>query len=528
MSRENTFSIPAIRSFVPERMKPFVVLFILIVFQFSGGVSLSAVSQMVGSLSLMQEDVMMAGYASMAGMTLVFACMFRLKFRFTSQTAFITCGMVIIACNLICIYCGSVPILVAASFLTGIFRMWASFECNSTLQLWITPRREMPIFFCYVNMVVQGCMQLSGLTMVYFSYLLKWQWMHWFIIGMLGIIILMALLLFRPVHLFPRMPLYGIDWLGALLWGIIMLCIIFICLYGEHYEWWQSWHICGATMVAGILLLLNLWRASFIRHPFISLRVFHFRILWMTWGLWMITNLLFSPQRVLEPLYLGAILRYDALHVASLNWVVLAGTLVGAWFTWRTFALRKWRYKTMTLIAFAAIAAYLCIFYFTADYNLPKSALYLPVFLRSFAYIIVAIVFYTSVTRISFDVLFQSFSAYSFISVVISGVAGTAIAGHLLQVVMRKNFMQLGAAFDRVNLFAGKLPAGELYGMVQRQAIAVSVKEIFGWMTLLALFCLLVFLVNVSKLRPQNMIFPTYRAIRRLVKRELTWKNSYK
>ena len=77
------FSIPAIRNFVPEKLKPWVIILFVIVFQFSGGVYLAAVSEMVGSTALMQEDIMMAGYASMVGMALTFAIMFRLKFRFS-------------------------------------------------------------------------------------------------------------------------------------------------------------------------------------------------------------------------------------------------------------------------------------------------------------------------------------------------------------------------------------------------------------------------------------------------------------
>ena len=75
------FSIPAMRDFVPEKLRPWIVIAIVIVFQLSGGVYLAAVSEMVGSTALLQEDVMMAGYASLVGMSLTFAVMFRLKFR---------------------------------------------------------------------------------------------------------------------------------------------------------------------------------------------------------------------------------------------------------------------------------------------------------------------------------------------------------------------------------------------------------------------------------------------------------------
>lgn len=53
--------------------------------------------------------------------------------------------------------------------------------------------------------------------------------------------------------------------------GIVILCIIFVCVYGEHYDWYESVYIRMATAGGVVVLLLNLWRASFIRHPFIAL-----------------------------------------------------------------------------------------------------------------------------------------------------------------------------------------------------------------------------------------------------------------
>ena len=49
----------------------------------------------------------------------------------------------------------------------------------------------------------------------------------------------------------------------------------------------------------------------------------------------------------------------------------------------------------------------------------------------------------------------------------------------------------------------------------------VSMKELYGWLILVALLCLLVFLVYESDIRPYKVLHPTYRAIRRLVKHEL-------
>lgn len=521
MHETGPFSIPAIRNFIPEKVKPWIIILFVIVFQLSGGVYLAAVSEMVGSMTLMQEDIMMAGYASMVGMGLTFAIMFRLKFRFTSKVAFLTCGTVIILCNLICMYTRSVPVLVAACFIAGIFRMWATFECNSTIQLWLTPKRDLSIFFCYIYLLVQSCIQLSGLITIYTSFWAKWEYMHWAAIGLLGLVMLATLVLFRGERFMRKLPLFGIDWMGALLWGLTVMCIIFICVYGEHYEWFESVYIRMAAVMGIITLLLNLWRASFIRHPFIQLATWKFDVVYMTFLLYIVIDLLLAPSHLLEHIYMEGVLGYDSLNTVSMNWIVLLGIITGAFLTYRTFALRKWSYKTMTVIAFSAITGYLMLFYFNIDYNQSKESLVFPIFLRSFGYVIIAICFLTVLSRVPFENFFQAITIQSFVSAGFGGVLGSAILEHALKAAMKKNALLLGAGLDNVNPLANQLFPGELYGALQKQALMVSMKELYGWLALLALFCLLAFMVKESNIRPKYAIHPTYRAIRRLIKREL-------
>jgi len=528
MHETGPFSTPSIRDFVPEKLKPWIIIFFVIVFQFSGGIYLAAVSEMVGSLALMQEDILMAGYACMVGMGLTFTIMFRLKFRFPTKTAFLTCAGALIICNLICVHTNSVPVLVATSFVAGIFRMWATFECNSTVQLWITPKRDLSVFFCYIYLLVQSCIQLSGIVTVYTGHWANWEYMHWLVIGLLGGVMLATVLLFRSYRSMRKLPLFGIDWLGGLMWGLTLLCIIFVCVYGEHYDWFNSIYIKQATGIGIILLALNLWRASFIRHPFIAIQTFTYPAMYTTFLLYIVIDILLAPSHILEHIYLESILNYDELHIISFNWIILLAVIVGSGFTYFTFARHKWRYKTMTLIAFTAIAGYLMWFYFNIDYNLSKESLYLALFLRGFAYVVIAITFLTALSRVPFQHFFQAISVQSFVSAGFGGVLGTAIIGRVLNVIMKKNVILLGSSLDRVNPLVQHIPSNQLYGALQQQALMVSMKEIYGWLALIALFCILLFAIKESVLRPEYAIHPRYRMIRRYIKHQLRMRDKTK
>lgn len=521
MHETGPFSIPAIRNFVPEKLKPWVIIVFVLIFQLSGGVYLAAVSEMVGSLALLQEDIMMAGYASMVGMALTFAIMFRLKFRFTSQVSLLTCSAAIIACNLMAMHTRSVPVLVGTCFIAGFFRMWGTFECNSTIQLWLTPKRDLSVFFSFIYLLVQGCIQLSGLATVYTAWLANWEYMHWLVIGLLSAMMLLTLLLFRNIRTLPRMPLYGIDWLGALLWAVTLMCLLFLCVYGDHYDWFGSVYVRIATVAGIVTLALNLWRASFIRHPFIALQTWRYKVVWMTFLLYIVIDFMLAPSHLFEHIYMENILGYDALNVISLNWIAVAGVVCGALFTYQVFALRKWPYRVMTVIAFSAIVAYLMLFYFTIDYDLPKEALLLPIFLRSFGYVIIAISFLTALSRVPFQHFFEAVSVQAFVSAGFGGALGTMLLNELMKRVVKHNALLWSGALDHVNPLAAHLPVGQLYGALQQQALIVSMKELYGWLTLGGLLCLLLFMLKESDIRPQYALHPTYRAIRRLIRWEL-------
>ena len=197
---QGAFDIPDVPDFIPRRLKPFLFILFVLIIQFSGGVYLAAVSDMVGTTALMQEDILMAGYASLIGMAVNFAVMFRIKFRFSTRTQLLVSGMVLMAANAICARTSSVPLLVGTCLVAGWFRMQATLACNSTIQLWLTPVRDMAIFFCYVYLVVDSVIQLSGIATVYTAFFLQWEYMHHIMIGLLALMLLLVMILVKPVR----------------------------------------------------------------------------------------------------------------------------------------------------------------------------------------------------------------------------------------------------------------------------------------------------------------------------------------
>jgi len=68
--------IPAFKEWVPMWARVGIFLFCIMVFQCSGGIYLVSVNEMMGATAQMQEDILMAGYASFIGLTMAFPVCF--------------------------------------------------------------------------------------------------------------------------------------------------------------------------------------------------------------------------------------------------------------------------------------------------------------------------------------------------------------------------------------------------------------------------------------------------------------------
>ncbi|MDE5888282.1 MAG: hypothetical protein K2H46_11940 [Muribaculaceae bacterium] len=516
---QGPFDIPDVRGIIPRQLKPYLFIFFVLIVQFSGGLYLAAATDMVGTTALMQEDILMAGYASLIGLAVNFAVMFRIKFRFSTRTQLIVCGIVLIAANMICAYTENVPLLVGTCFVAGWFRMQATFACNSTIQLWLTPVRDMAIFFCYVYIIVDSVIQLSGIATIYTVFFSQWEYMHWIMIGLLALMILLVLILLKPVRGPMFIPLLGIDWIGAGLWAIFMLCFTFICVYGNFYDWWESAEIRGAALIGGICAAINLRRASFLHHPYISFMALRNKNVLRATGVYLIFFTLLATEHVFEHSYASNILGFDETNLIDLNWYVFAGIIAGCGFTYFTFALRKWAYKTMTLIGFGLAAIYLAYFYFLIDYGVEKEMLFIPLMIRGMASVIVSIVFLTSIVQseLPFTVFPQALTVNGFTGAVMGATFGPALVGEWLKHTMAKNVSLLSTNAVVFNPKIDVMSLQSVFREIQLQALVVSMKEIYGWLLIMAVMALILILVWFVPVRPWA-IFPKWSTVRRSLK----------
>lgn len=93
------FSMPMFYDWIPRCIRPWLYIVLAFCFQFSNGMYLGAMNQVVGQWAVMREDVQMCLYATLTGMALYFVVLFRMKFRFTNQKLLMSSALIIFLCQ---------------------------------------------------------------------------------------------------------------------------------------------------------------------------------------------------------------------------------------------------------------------------------------------------------------------------------------------------------------------------------------------------------------------------------------------
>lgn len=271
------FAMPMMRRAVPRRLQPWHYVFMAVTFQLSGGLYLGTMAEMMGETAMMREDLLMCLYANLAGMAVYFPILFRMKFRFTNKTLLAAAATGVMACNLAAPHISFLPLLWAVCFVEGVCKIQGTFECMSTIQLWMTPNRDFTVFFPMLHIVILGSMQVADIAATTLMHHYHWTAMHWLVAGLMMADLLIITLCTRHVRIVKKFPLVGIDWLGALLWALLLLEVAYMPAYGDYHDWGASHVMMAVAAAAAVTLAACVGRMLHIRHPYIEPQMWTYR-----------------------------------------------------------------------------------------------------------------------------------------------------------------------------------------------------------------------------------------------------------
>jgi len=514
--------MPMYRDGVPKALRPWLYVCFAVVFQLTGGVYLAALSPMMGTTALLREDLQMVQYFSMVGVSMPFPLLFRLKFRFTNRQLLLTAAMVELACNLAATITTSLPCLCLMAYLSGFFKLCGTFECMSNIQLWMTPKRDFTVFFPLLYCIVLGDQQLSAWLAPNVNYAVSWHAMHWLIILLLLGVILGVFCMTKNFHFLPRrMPFYGIDVLGCVLWSAFLLEVIYVFNYGEHVNWFASRRLCCVALAALPTLALCIGRMRHVRHPYIAPEAWGYKNLGVLLSLFAVSAVLCAPPNVLQTFFTSAVLHFGAVDTARLALCGFAGVLLGNAFTyWFTHRLRL-SYVRLIAVGFAAIVVPNIQLYFALTPGLPIWQLYLPTLFRVFGNTVVfcALTIYLE-EIMPFSHFFMGLTILGMVRTGSFAAIGSALYSFGLRFLTADATAAHSGWLDPMRLAELGLDGGQMASAVREFALQMKLaacKQLYGLTAIIGLFFVLMLLMYSIKVRSTLKRIPYWEAVRKLI-----------
>lgn len=499
--------------FVPKWARPWIYVVLAFCFQFANGMYLGAMNNVVGEWSVMREDVQMCLYATLIGMALYFPVLFRMKFRFSNKSLLMVSAAVILACNLLATFKMPLLALWLLCVICGMAKIQGTFECMSNIQLWMTPKRDFGVFFPILHIVLLTSIEVAGYLSAWFAYTMHWTYMHWFVMGLMLLVLLVQAMLTKPFHAMPQIvPLKGVDWLGALLWIAVWLQVAWLLNYGDWLDWWHSRQFRLVTGTALVTLATSLYRMGNRHKAYIEPTMWTYHNVVPVILLIGVVEALFSCEHVLEMIYYEEVMHYSDLTYEALGQWSLPGIWAGCLFALGWLGLMRWNVYKLMALALAAFCLYAGGFYFLVDSNLNIEQLRMPLMWRGFSYAVLCIALMWCLHAImSFEHFFQALSVFNVLHMFVGGLVGAALHARGIKYYMGDGFARCCGYIDSVRMSATHIDFQQMMSGMVEGFMAQSVKILFGWTLLAGLFfAMLMLLWDIPMVRHQIKHIPSW------------------
>lgn len=511
------------KDWVPPRVRFWLYMFFGFLYQYVGSINSSYSNQIVSEIALLNEDIQMANYCTLGGITVCFPVMYRLKFYMYTRQLFFVAGIGLIICNAITMSAQEPWIIWGVSFIAGFFKMLEMFGCTSVFRLCVTPSRNYAVFFHVVYIMVCGGTYLSGLTTSYLTYYGNWRLMNMFVIALLMIHCGIVYFMMKPDHRpGPFLSLKGVDFIGLFLWSCFLISGIWLFTYGEHYDWWCSRTIWRATGITLALFVAALCRSKFHDKPYLPLSIFKFRSVQHLMVILLGVGILQAAPKLLQSIYLTSVLKYDSLNTISLNWPILYGVVVGSLLAFAAFVKWHWGFKKYFMVTLFLLTFYEVAMYFLIDGDTNREAFFIPLFALGVSEVMIGSASNVYLSQsLPFSHFFYGLSSIGYIRCGIGTALGSAAVQRMYNWAISKNCINAGENLDGTVLPFDLPSWSDTLSVVSKQAVMISIKECYGYLTAIGIVMMLLIIIHHYRM-PVKRLLPRMSAIRIWMNKENT------
>lgn len=472
--------MPMFKDWVPKRIQPWLYIVQVFCIQFSCGVYLGALEAVRGITNFLLEDMLILLYAGLAGMAVWFPMLFPMKFRFTNRQLLCVSAAVIALCNLITMHTTNLAILIPVCFIAGTAKIQGTFECMSNIQLWMSPKRDMGIFFPVLHIILLTAITGSAWLAAFFAFHFTWQMMHVFTIGTMLYVIVFQLICCRPFRPMPQpKSLKGTDFLTAILMCVLLLMICWIVVYGNHKMWFVSRQLRFVFGFSLILLAWVLYRIKTLERPYISLKIFKYKHVVAILVLTIIVEILLGSEHTLEEILWAEVYGLSENTKATLCLWVLPGVYAGVIICLVWLAFKKWNVYLLLTLGFVCIATYTLFMYFEMDVNVPIEHYRWALVIRGCALAIMSITLMWSMHESvpNLQHFFMSLFVFNVLHMYLAGATGYGIYTTIFKHLTADNMYRYAEYFNNI-----AISRNEDIEIFTSAVMSVSIKQVYGYL----------------------------------------------
>lgn len=184
----------------------------------------------------------------------------------------------------------------------------------------------------------------------------------------------------NKVRLNVRFPLYRLDWQSFVYWGLILVLLGYVCVFGQEYYWLEDARIFYSVLAMAVATALYLLRQNGLKRPYIHLRVFRFQNFRLAIFLIFILYICRFALGITNNFF-ASVLRLDPMHVSYINAMNLAGLVVGVVVSC-AMILQKRNIRFIWFPGFLLLLAFHAGMFFLFNTEANEDNFYLPLFIQ--------------------------------------------------------------------------------------------------------------------------------------------------
>lgn len=475
---------------VPLRLQHILIFLMLFPLLGVGGVYTANLVDVYSSLGTLSEILSFSTNAGIIGMMVSFSLIFKVKGFFRTKEILVGGFLVLAMLSMAISKIENPYLLVLLSFLMGFVRMSAMIELVLPLMGILSPKGDRGEFYVvFYPYVIIGA-QVSSIVAAYVTYQINWSAVHVFMGIILLICALICIVLLHNKRPSRQIPFNNIDYISISFFLVMLMLLNYILVYAKQQDWFNSENIQYATIGFLVCLIVFVGRQLSLRNPYVNISIFSKRS--VVTGLLLIFLMgIYTASSSLQG-GLTSVLSYDSPTNTLINASIIPGVIAGGLFSNWWFR-QNWSMKYLLFVAYFSFLLYAMTMYFMVS---PVMAIEYLILVQFFKGLGMALVYIGGTFYFASKLTTPEMISMLGIMIGVRSFLGSAFFAALLSWMQYyfqwENFSMLAGLMDGSDAIISSRGSGVmLYTPVQTQALLVTQKEVFGYISIAGVLILI-------------------------------------